>query len=359
MRPAPTRSTTETATWATTSAERAREVRPTAGGGASIAERADEIDFGRKGRQQGECQAGEQRDDKGEEKDRAVQRDLARPRRESGGKGGQQPHRARSEPEPQNASGQGQQAAFAKSWRMRRPRSAPSAARSASSRSRRMSRASVRLATLAQAMSRTNPAVPSSRSSVGRARRPISSCSEATRTEKPWPDGYACGYWERSLAAIASNSVLAACDRLTGSESAEQGEHPSGAALPGGRVHAEGAGRRRHVDVVLAGVLRHRREDADHGVDPVVHLEGAADDRRVPAELVHPVAVAQHEHRIGSRLILALAEGAPEVRSHAEHVEEVGGNHAGLDPARLAVAQQDEGHRVILDDALRDRLCDR
>ncbi len=86
-------------------------------------------------------------------------------------------------------------------------------------------------------------------------------------------------------------------------------------------------------------------------MDPVVHLEGAADDRRVPAELVHPVAVAQHEHRVGSRLILALAEGATEVRSHAEDVEEVGGNHAGLDPARLAVAQEDEGHRVILDDA--------
>ncbi|HSE38622.1 MAG TPA: hypothetical protein VLG74_15070, partial [Blastocatellia bacterium] len=47
------------------------------------------------------------------------------------------------------------------SCRIKRPRPAPSAARIAISRSRRINRARVRFATLAQAISKTSPAVPS------------------------------------------------------------------------------------------------------------------------------------------------------------------------------------------------------
>ena len=46
-------------------------------------------------------------------------------------------------------------------WRINRQRPAPSAARTASSFSRPAERASCRLATLAQAMSRTQPTAPS------------------------------------------------------------------------------------------------------------------------------------------------------------------------------------------------------
>ena len=71
-----------------------------------------------------------------------------------------------------------------------------------------------------------------------------------------------------------------------------------------------------------------------------------------PAELGHPVVVAEHQDRCRSRLVLALPEGPPQMRGHPEHVEEVGRDHAGLDPAGLTIAEQDEGHGVVLDDAL-------
>ena len=56
------------------------------------------------------------------------------------------------------------------SWRISRSLLAPKALRTASSRSRLSTRASIRLATLAQAMSRTKPAAPSSTINVSRAR---------------------------------------------------------------------------------------------------------------------------------------------------------------------------------------------
>ena len=55
-----------------------------------------------------------------------------------------------------------------RSWRATRHLPAPSAARIAISRSRAVVRASIRLATFAHAISKTNPTVPSSTSSAGR-----------------------------------------------------------------------------------------------------------------------------------------------------------------------------------------------
>ena len=74
-------------------------------------------------------------------------------------------------------------------WRKSRARSAPSAERNAISRERRTSRASVRFAMLAQAMSSTKPVVPRSRSNVGLACLVSSSWSEAASMEKPRPGG--------------------------------------------------------------------------------------------------------------------------------------------------------------------------
>ena len=75
------------------------------------------------------------------------------------------------------------------SWRTSRPRPAPSAARIASSRLRRSMRASIRFATFAQAISRTQPTAPSSTSSVGRARSVSSSPRLTAVAVKPEPFG--------------------------------------------------------------------------------------------------------------------------------------------------------------------------
>ena len=87
-------------------------------------------------------------------------------------------------------------------------------------------------------------------------------------------------------------------------------------------------------------------------MNPVVHLESLPHDRRIAAQAVHPEPIAQHQHRLGARLVLAGAEGAASQRAHAEHVEEVRGDDAGLDPAGLALPQENEGHGVVLDQRL-------
>ena len=66
------------------------------------------------------------------------------------------------------------------SWRMIRPRPAPMAARSATSRLRAVARTSSRLATLAQAISRTNATAALRMSSVGRALLTNTCCSGST-----------------------------------------------------------------------------------------------------------------------------------------------------------------------------------
>ena len=68
---------------------------------------------------------------------------------------------------------------------------------------------------------------------------------------------------------------------------AEDVEHPGRARVQGELPHAERAGGGRHVHVVLRRILRHRRQHADHRVDPVVHLEGLPHDRRIAAQAVH------------------------------------------------------------------------
>ena len=75
------------------------------------------------------------------------------------------------------------------SWRTSRPRPAPSAARIASSRLRRSMRESIRFATLAQAISSTQPTAPSSTRSVGRARSVSSSPRPTAVVVKPEPFG--------------------------------------------------------------------------------------------------------------------------------------------------------------------------
>ena len=69
-----------------------------------------------------------------------------------------------------------------------------------------------------------------------------------------------------------------------------------------------------------------------------------------------PVVVAQHQHRVGAGQVVLGAEVPAEERRHAEEVEEVRRDDAGLDALRLGAAQQRERHRVVLDEAL-ERLA--
>ena len=119
--------------------------------------------------------------------------------------------------------------------------------------------------------------------------------------------------------------------------------HPALALRP------ERACRRRHVDVVLMRDTADRRQHADNRVHPVVHLHDLSDDVRVAGELLLPVRVAQHQHRLGAQVIVRVDERPAVQRLHAQHIEEVGGDDAGVDAIGLALVEERERHRVVLD----------
>src|ERR1051325_2012008 len=88
-----------------------------------------------------------------------------------------------------------------------RPRPAPSAARSANSRVREAARASSRLATLAQAINKTNPTAPNSIHSIRRTFSTSRSLSQTSRIVPRSIDGWAAEYCRLST----SISTLACC----------------------------------------------------------------------------------------------------------------------------------------------------
>ena len=90
---------------------------------------------------------------------------------------------------------------------MIRQRVAPTDARIEISRDRPAARASSRLATLAQAMSRTNSAVAMTMSGPGAvSRRPT--CCSPNLTAVAWTPVLVCGYSRDCCAAIAASSAL-------------------------------------------------------------------------------------------------------------------------------------------------------
>ena len=91
-------------------------------------------------------------------------------------------------------------------WRMSRQRGAPSAARTANSRSRDAARASIRLATLAQAMSSTSDTAPKTIRMVRR--EPPTTCSLSGTTVAPHPVSKA-GSSDSSWRAMRDISVWA------------------------------------------------------------------------------------------------------------------------------------------------------
>ena len=121
---------------------------------------------------------------------------------------------------------------------------------------------------------------------------------------------------------------------------------PNARSIPASRLcsivvgRAERAGGDRHVDVVLVGIARDRRQDADDRVRPVVHAEDLADDLGIAAEAPHPVLVREHEDGFGAVLVLAPGRNVrPRMGLHAHEVEEVRRDDAGLRRARARAAR--------------------
>ena len=136
---------------------------------------------------------------------------------------------------------------------------------------------------------------------------------------------------------------------------ADRTSHAGPAVRHRRRVAAERAGRGRHIDVHRLRILRKRRQHADHGVRPVVHLENATDDRGIAAERAAPVVVGEEQHRGCAGPIVVRRQQATVGGADAEHRKVVGRHHAGRyplrlgrAPARLRLPQQDEPHRVEL-----------
>ena len=177
---------------------------------------------------------------------------------------------------------------------MIRPRPAPSATRMPTSRVRREERARSRLATLAQAIRRTNPTAPISARKTVRILPPL---KRSLNVISPTPrsllvSGYCC--WRR--AAIADSSVCACSCVAPGAQPAEHAE-AAVVALRGLRGVGDvgppqvGVGRKAHA-------FRH---DADDLGGAVVDFDRASQDRRIAAIAVLPDRVAQDHDRRGAR----------------------------------------------------------
>ena len=108
----------------------------------------------------------------------------------------------------------------------------------------------------------------------------------------------------------------------------------------------------RHEDVVVFRIERHRRQDADDGVRPIVEAVGPADDRRIAPERLEPVGVAQHDHALRLRPVVVGAKRASVQRTDAQRVEVRGRDDARAQAFGLGAAVEDEPHLVILDDVL-------
>ena len=102
-----------------------------------------------------------------------------------------------------------------------------------------------------------------------------------------------------------------------------------------GKIQVEVAARREHRRKVEG-----RREHAHHGVRLVVEGEGAAHDPGIRVEAPSPEPMAQHDgFRTIPRAFLGV-EHPPELRRHAEHIEEIVGDRNAAQPLGLTLAAQ-------------------
>ena len=94
------------------------------------------------------------------------------------------------------------------------------------------------------------------------------------------------------------------------------------------------------------------RHDTDHLDGLSVNLHCVVDQIGIGAEAIPPCTVTQHDHVVGTRLVLFGCEHSADRRSHAQRSEEVSGDQQALESlGGLAVADQHrrrtiEGHHL-------------
>ena len=155
--------------------------------------------------------------------------------------------------------------------------SAPSATRTATSRRRLDSRASSRLAMLAQTISSRKPTAPISTSSAGRDAATSCSCAGTTRALQPALLSL------NSVAIRAARTEISFCaclHRRAIGQAADDGERSRAARAAVQILGIEGQ-RRPRVHRGRGRELKSWRHDADHGKRHGVELDGGADDVRV------------------------------------------------------------------------------
>jgi hypothetical protein len=86
----------------------------------------------------------------------------------------------------------------------------------------------------------------------------------------------------------------------------------------------------------------------DHGVDPVVHLEGPSHDPHVPPKLVSPELVGEEEHGVSAALLVRRSERPAQDWADLQHVEEVPGDDPRPNPLRFGAPEEREAHGVVL-----------
>ncbi len=103
----------------------------------------------------------------------------------------------------------------------------------------------------------------------------------------------------------------------------------------------------RYVDVRFVGHGRTGRRHADDGVGLAVERDALARDVLRHRELALPHALPQHDDRPGTGLVLLRKKRPAQHRLDAEQRKELGRDHVGLEPLRLARPGQVEVVRAI------------
>ena len=231
----------------------------------------------------------------------------------------------------------------ARSNRRSRPAPAPIAARTTSSCSRRTPRMSVRFATFAAEMSRTNAAAPMRSQSVRRARSPSTSRKGMTRDAIVRPRIVRILELTVDSRADRGNLGTGLGDRRAGSEPGDHLGHTVGPALHHQRTR-----------VVLA----------DHHIEQCVHVPGKngagwstpitvadcsssltwrADDARVSAEAFDPVVVGQHHHSRDAGAVVTRPGQPAKHRGEPHDVEVVPGHEPHVEAHGVGVASDGHG----------------
>ena len=290
-------------------------------------ERAAEIHAGREGRKRSENQSRHHRDEQGESQDLRIEFDLARPGGEPAGEPRQHVEGGPGEGQADNAAEEREQRALGEQLPHESPSPCPE----------RRSECQLTIAAQhARERQVRDVGTGEQQHETGRAQQNQQHLACARRQLLEHVRGARLKACSRAidLRKVSGPSLchgrhlglgrVRGCSGLEKAEHLQRGEGTTiGFDVALGR-RAERARRRRHVDVDLVRVVRHRRQHADHCVRAVVHLEDLADDLRVGAKLRPPVRVAKHEHRLGTMVVIRGNERPPEDGLDSQRIEEVG-----------------------------------